>query len=958
MTALNAAIRPIRTEVPQRKPQPADLLVGELAANLADKRLYSKTSAGEIVLMGDGGGTSAGDGPPTEPGEQPNQLYVQLPVDAASGDPLFSSVGLLVQPQGPDGSISFADQSSNAHTITRVGDVVQSTGQLKYAPASLLFDGSGDALLIGDGAWANLSGGPFTVEAWFYATDLTSPRTIVQKGTFGSNYSWGLLVDSSGVYTYTNNIAGDYNFTSAVTVTPNTWHHVALVGDGSTMAHYLDGVRVGTKARTLTNASATVTVGASNHNNLGDLFVGYIAGVRISNAERYDITLATCTVPTEQWPATDYVAAVGALQAWLWDDTAGQWFDYPVQATVRYATDVADVDPLDNQLLAYDLASGHWVPTGAMQAARARTFTAVSGTISIDSSRYFTGLVFSGVNPEAVFLPGTPGAAVEIVNRSTNSLQLIQGTGASLVLPSGLQFIRPGGSAEAFYASGAWTVQGDLYDPGVAAVFNLEDAQDYQPQAGKADGDLLTWEASTSSFTLKPLDAAAVEAIVQAGVQLGELANVNIAAAIDQQFLYYDATAGEWRAQLLPLDQIAEDVQLRTNLGELSDVTITAPANLDQLAYDSTSGTWINVPGGDITLKADKLATMKQVAADYTVVESDSSKVLEVVAAAVISLPSGVPGGFQVVVVQTGTGDVRFTAPTLYASGGRDTLRDQYSVATAIHLGSGIWYVFGDLRLQGVPPGGLVESLDDLDDVVLTAPVSGHVLTYNGSAWVNLAPGQAVSSTLAHLLHADTPGAVPVADDGPDGLSLFWTSQDQAANEISATQSVFGGASLRLSGVNSGYSVNPGPMSDTWSADLWVWIDPTQPDGLYGRVIATPGWFVGVNLNTNGIYLDTYVDGNFSNEVWSGGGYIATGTWYHVAVQRSGTIWRLWVNGSHLGSFNEASQSGGEVTVDIGRQPGGYNFLAGYVDEVYITPGVLRFPDDGTGFTPPTAAYT
>ena len=468
--------------------------------------------------------------------------------------------------------------------------------------------------------------------------------------------------------------------------------------------------------------------------------------------------------------------ASGALQSWIWDESTSNWNQFPVVSKLREATDVEDVDPADGDLLAYDVALGQWAPVSGFVVSQSRSFVNVSGTVVIDDTRHYKSLVYSGVSPVAEFAAGAEGVLVEIYNRTTNALTLQAAAGVTLTVPSGFNFLRPGGTAEAVFANGVWSVSGDLFLPGSTQAFDLEDAQDYAAAGTKADGDLLTWDATAQKFTTAPIDTSAIETYLQGNLQLGELANVNIAAQVDQTYLFYNAAAGEWQAQELPLDSIAEDVQLRTDLGELSDVVITNPADLDQIAYDLSSGTWVNVPGGDITLKANKLAEIKSIPANYTVLADDSTKVLQVLGLATITLPNDLDPGFQVVVIQTGTEDVNFTASTLLSSGNRTYLRTQYSVATAVHLGSGTWYIFGDLRLEGALE--VPDLLGDLVDVSATPPTTNQVLSWTGSIWapttINTGADLA-SSSINELADVDTTTAAPTT-----GQVLAWNGSTWA----------------------------------------------------------------------------------------------------------------------------------------------------------------------------------
>lgn len=388
---------------------------------------------------------------------------------------------------------------------------------------------------------------------------------------------------------------------------------------------------------------------------------------------------------------------------YVWDQTGQAWAQAFAAHRINQADDLASVAPSEGQLLTWDAVTSKWTPTPGQQVALRRSATAVTGTITMDGGRAYQLLAWSGVNPKASFGAGVEGVQVQLLNRSTNPLELLAGAGGSFATGSGFGFVRPGGGAVAFYTGGSWSVSGDLYDPGVLTAFDLEDAQDYAQAGSKANGDLLAWDAVAGKFTTRPLDYAAIETQIEAGLLLGQLANVTITSQTDQQYLRYNATAGQWEGQPLPLDQIAEDVQLRTNLGELANVVITGPSGQDLLAYNASTGAWVNIPGGDVTAKADKLAEFRQVPADTTLAATDSTRVIEVVNAAVVTLPSNVSVGFQVVIVRAGTGEVEIVATTVNSADGNRFLRSQYSTATCLHKGAGVWYVFGDLKAETGP---------------------------------------------------------------------------------------------------------------------------------------------------------------------------------------------------------------------------------------------------------------
>ena len=86
---------------------------------------------------------------------------------------------------------------------------------------------------------------------------------------------------------------------------------------------------------------------------------------------------------------------------------------------------------------------------------------------------------------------------------------------------------------------------------------------------------------------------------------------------------------------------------------------------------------------------------------------------------------------------------------------------------------------------------------------------------------------------------------------------------------------------------------------------------------------------------------------------------MAANTWYHIAVTRSGTTFRSFVNGVVEKTFTSISGAiyfDPTIPYNIGRSaydPGGYFHYNGYMDDFRVTRGYARYT---TNFTPPTSA--
>lgn len=80
-------------------------------------------------------------------------------------------------------------------------------------------------------------------------------------------------------------------------------------------------------------------------------------------------------------------------------------------------------------------------------------------------------------------------------------------------------------------------------------------------------------------------------------------------------------------------------------------------------------------------------------------------------------------------------------------------------------------------------------------------------------------------------------------------------------------------------------------------------------------------------------------------------GVITSDTWHHMAVTRSGTDWKIWIDGS-LYTSGTLSYNILANTLYLGTNHGGKEYFNGNIDDLRITLGVARYTE---AFTPPGA---
>jgi len=177
----------------------------------------------------------------------------------------------------------------------------------------------------------------------------------------------------------------------------------------------------------------------------------------------------------------------------------------------------------------------------------------------------------------------------------------------------------------------------------------------------------------------------------------------------------------------------------------------------------------------------------------------------------------------------------------------------------------------------------------------------------------------------------------------------------------SADQSKFGGKSALFDGNGDYLSIDD---NDDWyfgSGDFTIdfWLRPSSLANVT---------FFNQYVDSNNKIEFNFLDGNLIRfQVVSGGSATincgqtwvpSTNTWYHIALVRSGNIFKIFINGSQLGSDYTSSGTVPNLAANltIGARPANSDlYLNGWLDEYRISKGIARWTSN---FTPPTEAYS
>jgi hypothetical protein len=173
------------------------------------------------------------------------------------------------------------DASSNNHSITVSGDAHAGTfSPYSSGGYSTYFDGSSSYLTLPN-TTASVGTNDFTLEAWAYTTDISTIGAIFKAYSSGTEIEIRQFYDDT--YMSVNGTDGSRSVISGSNnITPNVWHHYAIVRDNGTVYGYLDGALVGSVSYA-NNISGSLSTRIGADQQGGSRFNGYITDLRLVN---------------------------------------------------------------------------------------------------------------------------------------------------------------------------------------------------------------------------------------------------------------------------------------------------------------------------------------------------------------------------------------------------------------------------------------------------------------------------------------------------------------------------------------------------------------------------------------------------------------------------------------------------------------------------------------------------
>lgn len=181
--------------------------------------------------------------------------------------------------------------------LETVADAQVSTAQTKFGTTSIVFDGTGDYLLMPDSPNLQLSTGDFTIEGFVYLDIAGVAYGIISKGTATTGWSVNVTSGNKLQFSYTAT-----QLTGATSLAATTWYYFAVVRSGSATGNLK--LYIGTSGSTTLDATSAGAV-TDNFNQTNSMYVGasrtgttildgYLDEIRITKGVARDVT----TVPT------------------------------------------------------------------------------------------------------------------------------------------------------------------------------------------------------------------------------------------------------------------------------------------------------------------------------------------------------------------------------------------------------------------------------------------------------------------------------------------------------------------------------------------------------------------------------------------------------------------------------------------------------------------------------------
>ena len=269
----------------------------------------------------------------------------------------------------------------------------------------------------------------------------------------------------------------------------------------------------------------------------------------------------------------------------------------------------------------------------------------------------------------------------------------------------------------------------------------------------------------------------------------------------------------------------------------------------------------------------------------------------------------------------------------------------------------------GDLQTNELIKNYTIEHSNSTGDFIQSEPASVRKLTFKniqGSGLFQVGQTLRSENTKAQVVgYSQAKRTVylgkmaRVLSTGED----YHTATFNGSAQLSSSEKKFGDSSLLLDGIDSyisfASSTDFGFGTGDFTIDLWI-----KPNSVaVGDKHIFDTRDSGADANAGRLYLagdQLRYNIGVSDVVTSGATTLSANTWYHIAVSRSGTDLRLFVDGVEVGSTTNSTDLGSTKRLFLGSNFEGSNVYPGYIDSVRVS-NTARYTEE---FTTPNGPFS
>ena len=852
----------------------------------------------------------------------------------------------------------FIDNSTNAFTLTVNGSPQVSPAQPFTLPSSVAtygsgyFDGTGDYLTAPSNSAFAFGTGDFTVECWAYFTSVANFPTLTDsRATTSSTTGFNLGLSTAKVQLYTTSQL----LIGSTTLVANTWYHIAVTRSGTTLKIWLNGVQDATVSNSTNWSDTTLLLGATPTPT--NYMTGYMTDTRlVKGTAVYSATFTPPTTPLTAITNTSLLTTQyngGGNNSGFKDSSQ---FNFPI--TRNGNTTQGTFTPYGSNWSNYfDGSSAYWKQASSTNYTFGTSDFTIELWINLNStSTQMRRIIGVGYGANG----GSHGCTWDIRYQGTES-------------PTGqIMFGRYDGSTETnFTTSGAtitvgtWTHIAISRTGGNLRIF--VDGVAYYSAANSTNYTAITYGGNTEFWAglgyygpagglggpryfggymsnIRIINGTGIysSTFTPSTTPLTAITNTQLLTAQSNRFVDNSSNA-----QAITLSG-SPSVQ---RFSPFAPLTVYNPATYGGSAYFDGSGDYLNLASNS----AFNIGT-NSFCIEFWVYTSSFPSGLTAVGLVSASYNTNVH------VLGFNTTGIRFYIVNSYVDSTTAINLNAWNHVACVRNGTtatvyinGVASGTGTLSGTGANSALYIGTSSHATGETMTGYLS-NVRFVNGSAvytsnFTPNAPLTAIANT-SFLLSGTNPA---ILDN-----SMLNNLETVGNAAVSTSVKKYGAASIAFDGTGDYLLLQGGPNftfgTGDFTIEMWIYV----VSGLSADIV----YYDGRPTSTNGLYNIIYTNStgkliyntNSADRI-TGTTTLSTGTWYHIAVCRSGTSTKLFLSGAQEGSTYTDSNSyivGANRPVIGGN---GYTLgnapLNGYIDDLRIT----KYARYTTTFTVPDQAF-